>query len=262
MLNEKKLFLFDIDGVVKLGDNFIEGAAELINYLINSGKKVVFVTNNSNKSIESFVKFFQSNGFKVTNDNFLTALNVSIDYLKKYHKNDLIYPLGTISAQEELKNEGLNITNDYDKNIKVLLVTFDIELNYKKLTDACKILQTLDVDYIASNYDLTYTVPYGFLPDCRAIANMIESATKKVPKYLAKPEPLIVEMALKRFKVDKESAIIIGDKIETDIVCGINAGIETCLLLSGDTTKDSLNKSKIKPNYCFDSVKELKEALI
>lgn len=261
MLNEKKLFLFDIDGVVKLGDEFIDGAAKLINFLIKEDKKVVFVTNNSNKSIENFVKLFKANGFNVTHENFITALTLSIEYLKKYHKGDLIYPLGTIDMRGELEREGLNITTDYDKNIKALLVTFDIELDYKKLTDACRILQTLDVDYIASNYDLTYTVPYGFLPDCRAITNMIESATKKVPKYLAKPEPLIVEMALNKFKIAKEEAIIIGDKIETDILCGKNAGIETCLLLSGDATQEGLDKSNIKPDYCFESVRELYKAL-
>lgn len=262
MLDNKKLFLFDIDGVLKLGDDFIEGASDLINFLLIKGKKVVFVSNNSNKSINNFVKLFQRNGFNVNYENFITAMVVTIKFLKKYHLNDLIYPVGTLNLCEELKKEGLNITNNYDKNIKVLLISYDDELNYKKITDACKILQTLDVDYIASNIDLTYTVPYGFLPDCKAIADMIESATKKVPKYLAKPSPLMIEMALNKFKFKKEDAVIIGDKIETDIACGINAGIETCLVLSGDATSESLDVSKIKPNYVFKSVRELYKSLI
>lgn len=256
-LKNKKLFLFDIDGVLKLGNNLIDGALDLYNYIDSIGGKSVFITNNSTKSLKDYVSFFKKLGFNIDSSNFMTALSITIQYLKENHSSDLIYVVGTKSLIKELKASKLKITSKYDDNVDVLLVCYDDEFTYDKAIDACKILQTKKVTYLATNPDLRCPVEYGFIPDCGAITKFLELASEKAPKYLGKPSPEMVNLSIKNNGFSKEETLVIGDRLYTDIACGVNAGVDTCVVFTGEAKKNDLSSSNIKPTYKFETVKEL-----
>lgn len=262
MLKYKRLFLFDIDGVIRLGDKIIDGSIQLYDYIKKIGGKSIFITNNSTKGARDYVQTFKNYGFDVDESNFLTALTITVDYLKKHHSKDLIYVMGTNSLFEELVKNDLNATKDYNKNIKVALVGYDNELTFDKVVTTCKVLQTLDVTYLATNVDLKCPVSYGFIPDCGGIVKFIEIATDKEPKFLGKPAPEMVFKALEVTNFNKEQTLVIGDRFYTDIACGINAGVDTCAVLTGEINKDDIKTTSYKPTYIFDSVKELLDELI
>ena len=260
-LKDKRLFLFDIDGVIKLGDTLIDGALDLFRLIQAHHGKSVFITNNSTKSNEAYVTYFRKLGFDVHADNFITALSVTLAYLKKFHKNDLLYVVGTSLMRQALQDNQLHITTQCEDDVDVLLLGYDSELTFDKVVDACKILQTKDVTYLATNMDLVCPAPFGFVPDCGAIANFIETATGKKPTFLGKPSPEIVRMAIAASGFSPSQTVVVGDRLYTDIACGINAGVATCAVLTGEIQEKDLQASDIKPTYVFRSVKEIYEFL-
>ena len=168
--------------------------------------------------------------------------------------------LASKSFITELKQNNIKITGDYDnKNIKCVLISYDNELNYDKLSGACKLLLNKNIDYIATNPDLVCPVEFGYLPDCGAICQMIEHAVKRKPYFIGKPEAAIIDLAIKNNKYTKQDALIIGDRIYTDIMCGHRSGVDTALVLTGEATTEDVEKSEIKPNYIFNSLLELSQ---
>ena len=261
-LKNKRLFLFDIDGVLKLGDEIIDGSKELLKHIENIGGMSVLITNNSTKSNTAYVEYFKKFEFEnLKTQNFLTALDVTKIYLEKNCKNDKIFVVGTKSMFNELKLAGFDVTDKIESDISVLLVGYDNELTYQKVADACNILQTKNVKYLATNVDLICPMPFGFVPDCGAIVEFIKFATQKTPKFIGKPEPDMVFEALKISGFSKEQALVIGDRLYTDIACGINAGVDTCVVFSGEAKKEDLQTTQFVQTYQFDSVKQLLEQL-
>ena len=180
MLSNKKLFLFDIDGTVCQGERLIDGTTQFLEDIRQSGGQFVFITNNSTKSIQDYILKFQKLGIKTDYSNFITASYTTIHYLKKNYDDKLIYVMGTKSLIRELKKSGIRVTTDCeDPEIACVLVAYDNELTYEKLTDTCKILSTRDVGYVATNPDLVCPIEFGFVPDCGAMCQMIEHAVKK-----------------------------------------------------------------------------------
>ena len=260
MIKDKRLFLFDIDGVIRLGDRIIDGAIDLYNYIKKVGGKSIFITNNSTKNAKDYVQTFINYGFDVDESNFITALSVTNLFLKENYKDDLIYAWGTESFVRELKNSGLNITtnkNDYAK-IKCIVVGYNNEMTYKSVCEICEVLQKCDAPYYATNTDWVCPVEYGFIPDCGSICKLIESATNKAPKYLGKPEPNMVEISLKENpQYNKNQCVVVGDRLYTDIACGINANVDSCVVFTGEAQREDLVNTEYKPTYQFQSVKEI-----
>lgn len=122
-------------------------------------------------------------------------------------------------------------------------------------------LLTRNIDYIATNPDLVCPTTFGFVPDCGAICEMIGHAVKREPLYIGKPNKKIVEMCLKQTGFTKEETLVIGDRLYTDIACGINGGVDTCVLFTGEAQKEDLIDTEFKPTYSFDSIKELFEEI-
>lgn len=161
MLSNKKLFLFDIDGTVCQGERLIDGTMQFLEDIRQSGGQFVFITNNSTKSIQDYILKFQKLGIKTDYSNFITASYATIHYLKKNYDDKLIYVMGTKSLIRELKKSGIRVTTDCeDPEIECVLVAYDNELTYEKLTDTCKILSTRDVGYVATNPDLVCPIEF------------------------------------------------------------------------------------------------------
>ena len=141
-----------------------------------------------------------------------------------------------------------------------MLVAYDSELTYKKLTDTCRILQTRPVTFIATNPDLVCPVPFGYVPDCGSICQMITNATGQIPHYIGKPSTDMVDIALRENPFSKEETVIVGDRFYTDIACGNASGVETVLVLTGEAKKTDTMINTYTPTYIFDSIKEVEKA--
>jgi len=255
-LKEKKLFLLDMDGTIYLGNNIFDGTIDFLNWVKQNNGKYMFLTNNSSKSVDKYIEKLEKMGVYATKDDFTTSAQATAIYLQKHNKNDLIYVFGTQALKDELTTYGLNITDKLVNGIKCLVMGFDTELTFQKLEDAC-ILLGKGVDYIATNPDWVCPTEYGYVPDCGSVSEMLYNATKRKPKFIGKPEATMIELAVEKSEFTKEQAILLGDRVYTDIASGHNAGIDTMLMLSGESTIDDLKDFDFKPTYIYNNIREL-----
>lgn len=262
-LKKKKLFLFDIDGTIALSEDVIDGTFELLAHIRKIGGRAIYITNNSSKSTDDYVKKFQRMGIEAGAQDFVTAGSYTLSYLSEHHKDDLIFAMATGSYLKELKKAGLRITEDYEKDTDVILTAFDTELTFEKVEFACRLLMETGKEriWLATNGDLRCPVDFGMIPDCGSICNMIAAAVDRRPVYLGKPSPGLAEYSMAVTGFTREETLVVGDRIYTDIACGENAGVETCLVFTGEAKEKDVRKASNRIDFCFESVKELYEAL-
>ncbi|OUN55421.1 HAD-IIA family hydrolase [Bacteroides uniformis] len=258
-LKSKKLFLFDMDGTIYHEDTLIPGASDFFYLCVARGIHYVFMTNNSSKSKYSYVEKLNRLGIDATIDNIASSINATVDYLKGHNSKAKIYLVGTESFKEELEKEGFEIVpwNYREMDIDYVLVGFDTELDYNKIEGACFYISR-GFDYIATNCDLRCPVrDEKYIPDCGAICQLLETATNRKPLFLGKPSPYIVESVLEKWNVHKEDIVCVGDRLYTDIAVGINAGVDTVLVLTGEAKMEDLSDTPFSPTYTFDSIKDI-----
>ena len=261
-LKQKKLFLLDMDGTLYLDDRLFEGAEEFLSNIKKSGGKYVFLTNNSSRGVESYIEKMTKLGVPAEASDFITSVDALIYRLKKeYGQNALtrrMYIMGTDSFKAQMRSEGFNITDALEDGIKTLVIGFDRELTFSKLEDACRLLGR-GVDYFATNPDWVCPTEYGYVPDCGSFAFMLEKATGRKPEFVGKPEPQMAYLAMDRFGFTPENTLLIGDRLYTDIACGINAGVDTAFVLSGEGTLKDIDETGIEPEYIFEGVGQISE---
>lgn len=261
-LKNKKLFLFDIDGTLAVGDTLYEGSRELLAHIESIGGRSCYITNNSTKSGADYVKRFHDVfHLETVPEQFITSGYMTIRFLKDHYAHSKIFVLGTASFVSELRKNNLLITETAEENIACVVVAYDSELNYGKLTEVCRVLSTADVPFYATNPDLCCPIDFGFIPDCGAICNMISQSTQKKPLYLGKPNKEVVELCLAQTGFSIEETLVVGDRLYTDIACGINAGADTCVVFTGEAQPSDLKTTPYAPSYAFENVKELLQAL-
>lgn len=259
-LKNKKLFLLDMDGTIYLDNDLFDGTLDFLSYVKSIGGRYMFLTNNSSKGVDKYIEKLSRMGIKATADDFLTSTDATIVYLKeKAYKK--IYAFGTESFVGQLKDSGLCVTTEREEGIDCLCISNDTELTFKKLEDACILLGS-DIDYIATNPDWVCPTWYGFVPDCGSFADIIYNATKKRPKFIGKPEPDMVYLAMKKAGFSKEETAIFGDRLYTDIACGVNANISTVFVLSGEGTMEDVKNSDAKPEFIYENIRKVYEDLI
>ena len=254
-LKDKKLFLLDMDGTIYLDNDLFDGTLDFLDYIKEVGGRYIFLTNNSSKSVDKYIEKLGNLGIKATKDDFLTSTNATIVYLKKQNYKK-IYAFGTGSFVSQLKKANLNIVTELCDDIDCLCMGFDTELTFKKLEDACILLKR-DIDYIATNPDWVCPTWYGFVPDCGSVSEMIYNATKKRPRFIGKPQPEMAYLAMDMTGYDKSETAVMGDRLYTDIACGVNAGIDSIFVLSGEGTLDDVEKSDVKPTYIYDNIRSV-----
>ena len=260
-LQNKKLFLFDIDGTLAVGDTLYEGSRELLDYIDSIGGKSCFITNNSTKSGADYVeKFRHAFGLETSEEQFITSGYMTLKFLMENYRNQKIYVLGTKSFIEELQKNGLDITEQCEPDIACVVVAYDSELTYAKLTIASQVLLTMDVPFYGTNPDLRCPIDFGFIPDCGAICRMLTDTTDKVPQYLGKPNRSVVDLCRERFRFTKEETIVVGDRLYTDIACGINGEVDTCVLFTGEAGPEDMKATAYPADYAFENVKALWQA--
>ena len=254
-LENKRLFLLDMDGTIYLDNDLFDGTLDFLEYVKKIGGRYIFLTNNSSKSVDKYIEKLASLGIESTADDFLTSTNATVLYLnKKSYKK--IYAFGTTSFKEQLRDAGLPITDKLEDDIDCLCMGFDTELAFQKLEDAC-ILLNRGVDYIATNPDWVCPTWYGYVPDCGSVSQMLYNATKRMPKFIGKPEPEMALLAMEKTGFSKEETALFGDRLYTDIACGVNAGISAVFVLSGEGTMEDVEASDVKPSFIYKDIKEI-----
>lgn len=261
-LQGKKLFLFDIDGTIALGDTLLQGSRELFGYIDSIGGKSIFTTNNSTKSQKAYVEKFRRWGLRAGEEQFVTSSYISCLYLKQHFPQELVFALGTASFVEELRQHGLHVTETPEPGIGCVVVGYDDELTYRKLVNTCEVLEGREVPYFATNPDLRCPTPFGFVPDCGAICHMLQDATDKTPTFLGKPNPYLVEVCLQQTGFTKDQTVVVGDRLYTDIACGLHAQVDTCLLFTGEAQPDDLSHTSFPPTWSFSSIWDLYQCLL
>ncbi|MBR5156155.1 MAG: HAD-IIA family hydrolase [Clostridia bacterium] len=259
-LQDKRLFLLDMDGTLYIDTQLFDGTLEFLEQVKKMGGRYMFLTNNSSKSVDKYIEKLKSLGIRSEEEDFLTSTNATVSYLEKKNYNK-IYAFGTTSFKEQLKKAGFNITDKLEDDIDCLCMGFDTELSFQKLEDAC-ILLGRGVDYIATNPDWVCPTWYGYVPDCGSVSQMLFNATKRMPKFIGKPEPDMALAAIEKSGFSAGETVLIGDRLYTDIACGVNAGISTIFVLSGEGTLEDLEASETKPEFVYSGIKEVYEDLL
>ena len=247
-MKDLKLFLFDMDGTLYLGDRLFDFTVELLERIKAKGGRYMFMTNNSSKSVKAYMEKLARLGIPALEEDFITSSQATVYYLQDHHPKAKLYVCGTESLKTELRAHGFTVTEDLDA-VECIVMGFDTELNFKKLHDVSFLLCTRDLPYIATNPDYVCPTEFGSVPDCGSVCDMIFNATGKRPVVIGKPEALMPRLAMERTGYTKEQTVVIGDRIYTDIKSGINAGTVTVLVMSGETTREILDASLEKPDF-------------
>jgi HAD superfamily hydrolase (TIGR01450 family) len=256
MFKDIKLFLFDMDGTLYLGDKLFSFTVELLETIKLKGKRYMFMTNNSSKSVNAYIEKLNKLGIKATKEDFITSSQATAFYLKKHHTGAKLYVCGTESLKEELRSEGFTVTENMD-DTDCIVMGYDTELNYKKLWDVSYMLTHRDLPYIATNPDYVCPTEWGSVPDCGSVCDMIFNATGKRPLFIGKPEPLMPQLAMEMAGRTPQETAVIGDRIYTDVKSGLNAGAFSVLVMSGETTEKILAESPDKPDAVLHDASEI-----
>ena len=261
IIQNMKLYLFDMDGTLYLGSRLYDFTIELLQEIRRTGGKYLFITNNSSKSVADYVKKLAGFGIEATRDDFMTSSQATAYYLHKYHEGQRLYVCGTESLKEELRGEGFTVTTNIDE-VDCIVMGFDTELTFQKLHDVSYMLLTRpELPYIATNPDLVCPTEFDSVPDCGSVCGMIYNATGKKPIVIGKPSALMPELAMDKLGISKEETCVVGDRIYTDVKSGLNAGCIGILVMSGETTYEILEQSPEKPHLVMESAREILDIL-
>ena len=260
-LQKFKGFIFDCDGVIWRGENKIEGVDGVIRYLRREGKRIVFLTNNSTKTREEYAKRLKLFGIDAKIDEIVTSGYVTAQYLReKYGRNLRLYIIGESGLIEEMKNFGFTILSEKDawhRKIDVVVVGLDRKLTYEKLAAGAYAILN-GAKFIATNADPNIPTEKGLLPGAGAIVSFLKVSTGIEPEIvIGKPSVEIMNFALKILGTDPENTLVVGDRIETDIIAAKRARCKSLIVLTGATTLEEVKKSEIKPDFILESLLDM-----
>ncbi len=255
-LKRKRLFLFDLDGTLYLGDTLFPSTGTLLAHIRAHGGQYRFLTNNSSRSVDAYVEKLARLGIPARPRDFLTSVDALIAHLHAHGMEmQRFYVCGTESMKSQLRAAGFTVA-DGRESADALLMGFDTELTFQKLEDAC-ILLGQGVPYLATNPDWVCPTSYGCVPDCGSVCEMLWRATGRRPTVIGKPEPAMPLLAMQQAGVSAQEALLVGDRIYTDIASGANAGIDTLLVLSGETKEEDLPTADPQPTFVLPDVAAL-----
>ena len=259
-LKDKRLFLLDMDGTIYLSDTLFDTVPEFLEHVKKIGGRYLFLTNNSSRGVEGYIEKMARLGIATTREDFLTSVDATIRYLQENLAGKKCYVFGTRSFYDQLAAAGIPVTTQREDDVEVLLCGFDTELTFQKLEDACILLQR-GVDFVATNPDWVCPTWYGSVPDCGSVCEMLHRATGQRPRFIGKPQPEMVYLALQRTGYAPEQAVMVGDRLYTDIASGVNAGIDTVFVLSGEGVMEDIEQYNIHPTWVLEHIRDLYHSL-
>ena len=246
-------FIVDLDGTIYLDDQIIPKSDTIINRLIESDKKVVFVSNKTTETTETYYKFLSMNGFKISKSQILNSTFITAKYLKEHFPKSYFYAVSEKNFIEEIADAGLIYTTDYTK-VEIVLITLDRTLTFEKLEIAAKSLER-NAKFFAANIDDTCPIVDGEIFDAGSTISALERRTNRMlEKYFGKPSELILNEAINLLDVPKSEVLIIGDRPETDIRMGNAFNVDAALVMTGVR---KLKNSTYAPQFILNSIADI-----
>ena len=260
-LENIKCYLLDMDGTIYLGNELIEGAKEFLQKLKKKNIKYIFLTNNSSKNKDRYVEKLNKLGIEAVRDDVFSSGEATTIYLKKKKAGAKIFLMGTKDLEDEFINAGFELVRERNQKIDFVVLGFDTTLTYEKLWIACEYIAN-GVEYIATHPDFNCPLENGkFMPDAGAMMAFIKASTGKEPTVIGKPNRHIIDAIIEKYDLKKSELAMVGDRLYTDIRTGIDNGLTSILVMSGETDKKMLEETIFVPDFVFNSVKEIKETI-
>ena len=254
ILKNIECFALDMDGTIYLGEQWIDGAREFLSAVEAAGKKYVFLTNNSSKNPQVYVKKLARMGLEVTEEKIVTSGQATIAYLKRHFPGKRVFLLGNELLTEEFVQEGIVLDNEFPE---VVVVGFDTTLTYEKMCRVCDFVRD-GLPYLSTHPDYNCPTETGFIPDAGAIHAFIKASAGREPAHIiGKPNRDIMDYLAAREGVDQAHTAMVGDRLYTDVAAGVNNGYTGILVLSGEATMEDVKTSDVEPDLIFDSVKDM-----
>ncbi|XP_038130154.1 glycerol-3-phosphate phosphatase [Cyprinodon tularosa] len=288
LLESVDTVLFDCDGVIWRGDQAIPGASQVINLLKERGKKVFFVTNNSTKTRKMYAEKMSAMGFNVTENEVFGTAYCCAAYLKTICKLEgKVYLVGSPAMRQELEAVGIQQTGvgpdhvsgkpidwanvPLDPEVKAVVVGFDEHFSYTKLNRALQYLLQKDCLFVGTNRDTRLPLEGGkAVPGTGCLLQAVETAAQRQAQTVGKPNHFMFDCLAAQFGVERERCLMVGDRLDTDIMLGSNCGLKTLLTLTGVSTVAEAQKHQesgcaerqgMVPDYYVESIADLLPAL-
>ncbi len=252
-LAQKKLFVFDMDGTIYLGEKVFDFAVRFIDHLRKNGYRILFFTNNASHSPDFYLKKLASMGFSPQKSEILTSGDVTAAFLQKHRAGKSVYLVGTPDLCGQFERSGITLS----ENAEIVVTSFDTTLTYQKLDTACRLIRG-GAEYLSTHPDFNCPTENGFIPDSGAIAAFITAATGAAPVYFGKPYRTAVDMMCEITDTAPGDICIFGDRLYTDIALGKKNGVTAVLVLTGETTEQDVLSaaSEDKPDFTIQSLAE------
>ena len=252
-LRARKGFICDMDGVIYLGSQLLPGVREFVSWLNENGKQFLFLTNSSERSPKELQQKLQRMGLDIGEEHFYTSALATAAFLKKQAPGCTAFVIGAPGLLNALYDVGVTM-NDVDPDYVIVGET--ASYNYEVITKAVRLVLN-GARLIATNSDLTGPTEFGIAPACRSLVAPIELATGRKAYFMGKPNPLMMRTGLHLLGVHSEEAAMVGDRMDTDVISGMECGMSTVLVLSGISTEATLDEYAYRPSAVLDGVGDI-----
>lgn len=263
-LNSIKTLLLDGDGVLWRSDDPVPGLNELFRVLDERDIDWALLTNNATRTAQHYVDKFEKFGIQASVENVYTSTGVTAAYLReRFDEGAGMYIVGEIGLAETLRGAGFDVFSGEEmpeKPISAVVVAMDRNLTYRKLDVATRLIRN-GAAFIGTNPDKTIPTPDGLSPGSGTMQAALVASTDVEPTIIGKPQTAIFEAAMQHFDAAPETTFMVGDRLETDILGAVRAGIGSIMVLTGASTREMIAEREYAPDYVFESIKELAEEL-
>jgi 4-nitrophenyl phosphatase len=263
-LSRYTAILLDGDGVLWKSDQPLPGINPFFDFLESEGIKWALLTNNNSHSVQSYVNKLERFGIQADTRQIYSSSSVTTSYLQDhFSRGSNIHIVGNEALISAVKEAGYKITHGEQKPVapvSAVVAGMDREINYEKIKIAMRLIRSGSA-FIATNTDGSYPTPNGICPGTGMVIGALQFASGKLPYVVGKPQPSIFQAALKSLDSKPEDTLMIGDRLETDILGANQLGIQTAALLTGVSTREEINQSKIQPDFIFEGIPALHQAL-
>lgn len=253
IIRNKKAFICDMDGVIYHGSKLLDGVAEFLNWIKVNDKKFLFLTNSSERSPRQLHQKLLDMGLDVSENCFMTSAIATALFISQQMPGARVYAIAAHGLSEALLECGCVLT---DKNPDYVVLGETKEYNYDKLEKAIRLVLG-GARLIGTNPDASGPGEGGIVPACKSLMAPIELATGRQAYYIGKPNPLIMRNSLKKLDAQREDTAIIGDRMDTDIIAGIESEITTVLVLSGITKREDVDNFPYRPSIILNGVGDI-----
>ncbi|MBM7573655.1 HAD-IIA family hydrolase [Aquibacillus albus] len=257
MLDDIHAYLFDLDGTLYVENKPLPGSKETMDQLRGNGKQLLFITNTSTWTREAVQQRLKMMNITAELQEIITSIYLSALYIKNNYSNPRVMVIGGYAAMHELESQKIPITFD-EKDATHVLVAMDKQFTYEKLDKGMKAIRNGAI-FIGTNIDPFCPIQDSFEPDTGSLIKAFETASNVPAKIIGKPSKYYIEFILNLLDMDPKQCVVVGDKLETDILFGNDMGMKTVLVLSGVTNETDVIQSSIRPDVIIENVGQLLE---